>query len=97
MGVFLPQHEHFGWFHRREIVLHTTTTQEEDTKPHTHTHTQDEKLKTQDEKLKTQDQKLKRFGSWSLISIFNKFVTEIIIIIMKQAQKKDNLDYGHNS
>jgi hypothetical protein len=36
---YLAQHEHFGWFYRREIVLHTTTTQEEDTKPHTHTHT----------------------------------------------------------
>jgi hypothetical protein len=60
---YLAQHEHFGWFHRREIVLHTTTTiQEEDTKPPTHPHTH---THTKDEKLKTQDQKLKRFGSWN--------------------------------
>jgi hypothetical protein len=49
---YLAQHEHFGWFHRREIVLHTTTTiQEEDTKPSTHTHTQ--KMKSSRHKIKS--------------------------------------------
>jgi hypothetical protein len=76
---YLAQHEHFGWFYRREIVLHTTT-QEEDTKPHTHTHTQ--KMKSSRHKMK----KAQEIWKLELISIFNKFVTEIII--MKQAQKR---------